>query len=80
MSRNIKVEFTIEPFVDGNVPAYVQAAVEALRARGIEPELGPFGTLFIADSPEVGAAVGAVVDAAYSNGATYVSIESGPAE
>lgn len=78
MSGNIKVEFTIEPFVDGSVPQYVQAAVDALVALGLEPELGPFGTSFETDRSRVGAAVAAVMNAAYANGATYVSVDSGP--
>ena len=80
MSGNIKVEFTIEPFVDGSVPAYVQAALESLQGMGIDPDLGPFGTAFETSADRVGDAVGAVIKAAYANGATYVSVDTGPAE
>lgn len=78
MSGNIKVEFTIEPFVEGSVPAHVQAAVSALETMGLAPEVGPFGTSFETDGATVGRAVAAVMDAAYANGATYVSVDSGP--
>ena len=78
MAGHIKVEFTIEPFVDGAVPAYVNAALSALQEMGITPELGPFGTSFETTSDKVGAAVAAVMNAAYANGATYVSVDSGP--
>ena len=77
MAGNITVEFTIEPFVDGALPTYVNAALEALAALGITPEVGPFGTSFVATDDTVAAAVSAVVGAAYANGATYVSIDTG---
>ena len=77
MADNITVEFTIEPFVDGALPAYVTAAVEALGALGITAVVGPFGTAFTAVPAQVGPAVAAVLSAAYANGATHVSIDSG---
>lgn len=80
MSANIKVEFTIEPFVDGTVPPYVKAAVDALTGMGISTDLGPFGTAFETTADKIGSAVAAVMNAAYANGATYVSIDSGPVE
>lgn len=77
MSGSITVEFTIEPFVDGALPTYVNAALQALDALGITPDVGPFGTSFVATDDTVAAAVAAVVGAAYANGATYVSIDTG---
>ena len=77
MADNITVEFTIEPFVDGALPAYVTAAVEALEALGITAVVGPFGTAFTATPVQVGPAVAAVLSAAYANGATHVTIDSG---
>lgn len=77
MAGSITVEFTIEPFVDGALPAYVNAALEALKALGITPDVGPFGTSFVATEDTVAAAVSAVVGAAYANGATYVSVDTG---
>lgn len=80
MSGNIKVEFTIEPFVEGSVPPYVQAAVDALAGIGVATDIGPFGTAFQTTADKVGAAVAAVMNAAYANGATYVTVDAGPAE
>ena len=40
MAGNVKVEFTIEPFVDGALPTYVNAALEALTALGSTPDIG----------------------------------------
>lgn len=78
MSGDIKVEFTIEPFVDGDLPAYVTAAIDALKSLGISPDVGPFGTAFTTSHDAVGRAVAAVLDAAYSHGATYVTVDTGP--
>lgn len=80
MSTNVAVEFTIEPFVDGEPPRYVIAAVEAVAALGLHVEVGPFGSLFVVPSEMAGEAVSAVVDAAYANGATHVSISTETAE
>lgn len=76
MPDNIAVEFTIEPFVDGEPPRYVIAAVEAVAGLGLHVEVGPFGSLFVVRAERAGEAVAAVVDAAYANGATHVSIST----
>lgn len=76
MTDNITVEFTIEPFVDGDPPAYVIAAVDAVSAMGLHVEVGPFGSLFAAPDAVVGDAVAALVRAAYSHGATHVAIST----
>jgi hypothetical protein len=44
---------------------------------GITAVVGPFGTAFTAAPAQVGPAVSAVLSAAYANGATHVSIDSG---
>jgi hypothetical protein len=49
------------------------AAVEAL---GIPVEIGVFGSSFTADASQVGSAVTALLDAAYSLGATHVTIDT----
>lgn len=76
MPDSIAVEFTIEPFVDGEPPRYVIAAVEAAASLGLHVEVGPFGSLFVVPADKAGAAVAAVLDAAYANGATHVSIST----
>ena len=70
----VRVEFTIEPFVEGQPGAHVQAAVEAARALGAEVEFGPFGSSCEVDGGVAGPLVGAVTDAALANGATHVSV------
>lgn len=68
------VEFTIEPFVEGLPGPHVTAAIEAIRERSIEVDVGPFGSSCIVDLADVGAVVGEISDAALANGATHVSV------
>lgn len=76
----LEVVFTVEPFVVGSPGPHVLAAVEAVQSRGIEVEFGPFGSTFAVEPSGVGAAVGALLDAAYANGATHVSVQIGGQE
>lgn len=70
----LRVEFTVEPFVEGNPGRHVMAAVDAVRHLGPEIEFGPFGSEFTASDDLVAAAVSALVGAAYANGATHVNV------
>ena len=70
------VEFTIEPFVEGLPGPHVTAAIAAAESRGLDVEIGPFGSSFTVDLDEVGELVGAVCDAAMTNGATHVSVHA----
>ncbi len=68
------VEFTIEPFVEGRPGPHVTAAIAAAQARGLDVEVGPFGSSVVVDLAEVGTVIGALSDAAIANGATHVSV------
>ena len=70
-----RAEFTVEPFVDGKPGPHVIAAVEAARAAGIEPEIGPFATVIEGDAALVTAAVGDILEAAHAAGAERVSLQ-----
>ena len=73
----VRVEFFVEPFVEGRPGPHVLAAVAAAEARGLRVEFGPFGSSCDIDPTEVGAigaVVAAVVDAAVANGASDVHI------
>lgn len=70
----MRVEFTIEPFVEGDPGEHVTAAIDAVRAAGATVEVGPFGTSCEIVDDQVAALVGAVVDAAVARGATHLSI------
>ena len=78
MSTTVVVEFTIEPFVEGEPGSHVTAAIAAVEAMGLSVELGPFGSSFVVSREKVGDAVRAVLDAAYSNGATHVNVNVEP--
>lgn len=82
MTGHVTVEFTIEPFVDGEPPSYVTAAVAAVESLGYTVDVGPFGSQFTTPSDAVAGSIAALVEAAYSHGATHVTIHSmvdGPA-
>ena len=70
----LRVEFTVEPFVEGQPGPHVTAALDAVRALGPDVDFGPFGTSFQASDDVVAASVSALLAAAYANGATHVSI------
>lgn len=70
----LHVEFTIEPFVEGQPGPHVLAAVAAVEAHGINVEFGPFATEFDADELIAAIAVRDLVRDAYAHGATHVTL------
>ena len=46
---SLVVEFTIEPFVEGEPGPHVRAAVEAAEQSGVTVDFGPFGTTVSGD-------------------------------
>jgi hypothetical protein len=69
-----ELEFTVEPFVEGQPGPHVEAAVEAATAAGADVDFGPFSSRCrVADElmPDV---VAAVTRAAFAHGATHVSL------
>ena len=69
----LRVEFTVEPFVDAHPGAHVRAAWGAVEALGCELVQGPFSSetsVSVADAPSV---IAEVVRAAFAGGATHVS-------
>ena len=72
----ITVEFTIEPFEEGEPPLRVTQAVAAVEALGITVEIGVFGSSFSAAEDKVGPALSALTTAAYAHGATHVTIHT----
>ena len=74
----VRLEFTVEPFVEGAPGRHVRAAVDEARRRGLNPEMGPFGTTIDGDQASVLAALAAVTAAAIDSGATRVSLAVSP--
>jgi len=74
----VRLEFTVEPFVEGAPGAHVQAAVDEARRRGLEAEMGPFGTTVDGQADEVLALLPALVGAAVGAGASRVALAVSP--
>ena len=72
------VEFTIEPFVEGQPGPHVTAAIDAARQLGFQVDVGPFGSSCTVESADAGAVVAAVTDAAIAKGATHVNVHVSP--
>jgi uncharacterized protein YqgV (UPF0045/DUF77 family) len=68
------VEFTVEPFVEGKPGPHVTSAVAAVEAHGIAVEFGPFGSVFRVGEATMPSVIADMMRAAYSNGATFVSV------
>jgi uncharacterized protein YqgV (UPF0045/DUF77 family) len=72
---SVRIEFLVEPFAEGTLGPHVQASIDAARAHGLEPEVGPFGTVVEAPADDAGRVVHAIVDAGLAMGATRVAIQ-----
>ncbi len=70
------LEFTIEPFHEGNPGPHVLAAVDAVEAFGVEVEFGPFGSSCTVSQGQVAEVSGAIVAQAFANGASHVSLHA----
>lgn len=70
------LEFTIEPFVEGQPGQHVTAAVAAAEALGVSVEFGPFGSSCTVDTDVCADVAAAVLRAAFANGATHVSLHA----
>ena len=73
----VRAEFLVEPFVEGFPGPHVAAALEACRANGLEPDVGPFATAIAGSLDAVTAAVHDMSRAALANGATAVQVRFG---
>lgn len=71
----VRVEFTVEPFVEGSPGAHVTAAIDAVRTAGLPVDVGPFATTTTGSAGEIADAVRALVDAALAQGATRINVQ-----
>jgi uncharacterized protein YqgV (UPF0045/DUF77 family) len=71
----VEAEFTVEPFVEGSPGPHVTAAIEAARAAGVEPDMGPFGTTIAGEVDDVLRALGEALRAATGSGADRISVQ-----
>jgi uncharacterized protein YqgV (UPF0045/DUF77 family) len=72
---SLVVEFTIEPFVEGEPGPHVRAAVDAAERSGVTVDFGPFGTTVAGEDDAVLDAVDRMLRAAMAAGATCVSLQ-----
>jgi len=70
-----RVEFVIEPFVEGSPGPYVRSGIEAMAARGLDVSMGPFGSSVAGEVEDLADAIGAMVSAAANDGAKRVLVE-----
>jgi uncharacterized protein YqgV (UPF0045/DUF77 family) len=70
----IKVEFTVEPFVEGGPGPHVRAALDQVRARGLMVDVGPFANTVDGEHHLVLKAIEPLVTAALANGASAVTL------
>lgn len=70
-----RVEFTIEPFNEGEPGKHVTAPAETLRAMDLDIEVGPFGSSCVVADDQAGDVVATVVRIALEHGATHVNVD-----
>ena len=70
------LEFTIEPFREGNPGPHVTAAIAAVEALGVSVEFGPFGSACTVAQAQLAEVSGLIVAQAFANGASHVSLHA----
>jgi uncharacterized protein YqgV (UPF0045/DUF77 family) len=71
----VRAEFAVYPFEEGEAPpAYVQVAIDTLRAAGLVVEIGPFGQAVAGERGTVLEALREAETAALDAGATRVAV------
>jgi len=70
----VRIEFTIEPFVDGRPGPHVLAAIGAVEESGVVVDVGPFSSIVDVTAEAVATTVSRLLDAALAHGATGVTL------
>jgi uncharacterized protein YqgV (UPF0045/DUF77 family) len=68
------LEVLVEPFKENEPGPHVSAAVDALSASGLEPDMGPFATTADGELDDVLIAVTALLRASFDAGATAIQL------
>jgi uncharacterized protein YqgV (UPF0045/DUF77 family) len=71
----LSVEFTIEPFIEGDPGPHVDAGIQAVLATGVDVEVGPFGTTATGEADAVIEAIGELCRKATAAGAERISLQ-----
>lgn len=75
MGVRIRVELTVEPFTEGSPGPHVTALVDQLKARGLDVDMGPFGTTIEGEHPAILRSLEPAMVASLANGATVLSVQ-----
>lgn len=70
----IRIEFTLEPFVEGAPGPHVKSALDQLRARGIDADVGPFATTIEGEHHILLKALEPLITASMANGASNITL------
>jgi len=70
----VRIEFTIEPFIDGRPGPHVLSAIEAVETAGATVEVGPFSSIAEVSGDAVGTTIAELLQAALDHGATGVTL------
>ncbi len=71
----VRIEFTIEPFREGDPGPHVLAGVAAVEGAGLTVDFGPFSSVALGAEDEALDAIGALLRDALAAGATRVSLQ-----
>jgi uncharacterized protein YqgV (UPF0045/DUF77 family) len=69
-----RIEVLVEPFRENDPGPHVTAAIDAIAATGMEPDMGPFATTAEGDLDQAIAAVTALVRAGFDGGADAIQV------
>ncbi len=70
----LRLEFTVEPFLEGRPGPHVRAALDEARRQGLTPEMGPFANTVEGDAAVLLPSLTAIIGAAVEAGANRVSM------
>jgi uncharacterized protein YqgV (UPF0045/DUF77 family) len=69
-----RIEVLVEPFRENDPGPHVNAAIAAIGATGMEPDMGPFATTAQGDLDQAIAAITALVRAGFDHGADAIQV------
>jgi len=71
---SVRIEFTVEPFVDGQPGPHVLAAIAAVEGRGVAVDVGPFSTIAEVQADALASTVADLLQQALDHGATGITL------
>ena len=70
----LRLELTVEPFIDGQLGPHVRAGIDVLRAAGLRPDVGPFGTTVEAPLERLSPVVGSLISSTFEADGTSITL------